>query len=224
MEVDMADEAQDVSTVEETTEVPSTENETTTETVEETPAVEEAKTVPYDRFREVIESRKELEARLAQIEAKVSQPKTPEVPADPQREAVKQEFKKIADELGFVSKEELSKQKEIEEADNNLKRTMETLESKYDGKSGLPKFERTKVLQFAQENLIGNLELAYKSMNEAAIMDMRIKEALGKTKGVKSEISDGSGSSNVGTTDNDLRSAATRGDSDAMKLLIKRAL
>lgn len=215
----MADEAQDVQAVEETTEAPSTETETTQDT--EVTQESEAKTVPYDRLREVIDERNEIKNKLAELEAKVnSKPSEPIAPADPQREAVKQEFKKIATELGFVSKEEL----EQKDADKQLADTMSSLESKYDGKNGLPKFDRTKALRFAQENLIGNLEVAYKAMNESAIMDLRIKEALGKTKGVKSEVSDGSGSSNIGTTDNDLKSAASRGDRDALSALIKRAL
>lgn len=214
----MADEAQDVQAVEETTETPSVETETTTEV----DSTEEVKTVPYDRFREVIDERKSLEAKIAELESKVSsfKPTTPATPPNPQEEVVKQQLDKYLKELGYVSKAEL----EQKEADKQLADTIGSLESKYDGKSGLPKFDRTKVLRFAQDNLIGNLEVAYKQMNEAAIMDFRIKEALGKTKGVKSEVSDGSGSSNVGTTDNDLKTAATRGDRDALQMLIKRTL
>jgi hypothetical protein len=55
-------------------------------------------------------------------------------------------------------------------------------------------------------------------------MDFAIKQALGKTKGVKSEVSDGSGSQEVGTTQGDLKEAALSGDSDAMATLIKRAI
>lgn len=214
----MADEAQDVQTVEETTETPSVETETTTS--EE--STEETKTVPYDRFREVIDSRKELEAKIAELESKVSTftPKPAAAPPNPQEEAVKQQLDKYLKDLGYVNKAEL----EQKEADKQLSDTISSLESKYNGSNGLPKFERSKILKYAQDNLIGNLEIAYKQMNEAAIMDARIKEALGKTKGVKSEVSDGSGSSNVGTTDNDLKTAATRGDRDALKTLIKRTL
>jgi len=215
----MADEAQDVQAVEETTEVPSTETETTQDT--EVTQEAEAKTVPYDRLREVIDERNEIKNKLAELEAKVnSKPSEPIAPADPQREAVKQEFKKIATELGFVSKEEL----EQKDADKQLSDTMSSLESKYDGKNGLPKFDRVKTLKFAQENLVGTLEGAYKLMHFSDFMDHGVKEALGKTKGVKSEVSDGSGSSNIGTTDNDLKSAASRGDRDALSALIKRAL
>lgn len=214
----MAEEAQDVQAVEETTETPSVETETTTEV----DSTEEAKTVPYDRFREVIESRKELENKIAELESKVSsfKPSTPSTPPNPQEEVVKQQLDKYLKELGYVSKAEL----EQKEADKQLSDTISTLESKYDGKNGLPKFERSKILRYAQDNLIGNLEIAYKQMNEAAIMDARIKEALGKTRGVKSEVSDGSGSSNIGTTDDDLKSAAMRGDRDAKMTLLKRII
>lgn len=219
----MADEAQDVTVAEETASESSTEVQTgETQEVQDNASTEDTKTVPYDRFREVIESRKELENKIAELESKVSTftPKAPETPRDPQEEVVKQQLDKYLKELGYVSKQEL----EQKEADKQLSDTISTLESKYDGKSGLPKFERSRVLKFAQDHLIGDLELAYRSMNEAAIMDARIKEALGKTKGTRSEVSDGSGSSNIGTTDDDLRSAATRGDKEAMKLLIKRSL
>jgi len=216
----MADEAQDVQTVEETT---------TTSSVDEKPSVETAEsnqqaatdTVPVEnRLAEYQRKYAKLENKLAEIEGKLKAPTDQAVAPDPKEEVVKQQLDKLLKDMGYVSKSDL----EQKEADRQVAETMKSLESKYDGKNGLPKFDRSSVLEFAKENLIGNLEVAYKQMNEAAIMDARIKEALGKTKGVKSEVSDGSGSTNVGTTDDDLRSAAMQGDAEAKRLLIKRAI
>lgn len=216
----MADEAQDVQTVEETT---------TTSSVDEKPSVETAEsnqqaatdTVPVEnRLAEYQRKYAKLENKLAEIEGKLKAPTDQAVAPDPKEEVVKQQLDKLLKDMGYVSKSDL----EQKEADRQVAETMKSLESKYDGKNGLPKFDRSSVLEFAKENLIGNLEVAYKQMNEAAIMDARIKEALGKTRGVKSEVSDGSGSTNVGTTDDDLRSAAMQGDAEAKRLLIKRAI
>lgn len=215
----MTEEVNDVTQEETTSETPSVENETTETTQEETQEDSKvSKTVPYERFSEVNNKLKEYERKTAEMEEKFN--KVSPTPANPQEEIIKQQFKKIADELGYVSKTEL----EQKEASKALQQTVKDLQAKYDGKDGRPKFDYQKTLDYAEKNLLGNLEVAYKAMNEPQLMDWAIKAALGKTKGVKSEVSDGSGSSEIGTTQGDLLNAAAKGDSDAISTLIKRTL
>lgn len=210
-----------IDTTETTVDAPSAENETTETTQEVTqddsmsPAV---KAVPYDRFAEVIKNKQQLEARVKELEGKV----TPQVDAQPNAydEVVKQQLDKYLKELGYVSKQEL----EQKDADQQLEKNIEQLSSKYDGKDGRPKFDKTKVLNYAADNLIGNLEVAYKTMNEASLMDWAIKQAITNSRGTKTETSDGSGSTQIGTTQDDLYKAAQNGDDEAMKILIKRAI
>ena len=215
----MAEEAQDVieNAEVETAEVSSTENETAETTEVETPEESKvSKTVPYERFAEVNNNYKKMEARLAEIESKREETKV----VDPQEAVVKTQLDKYLKEMGYISKEDLARQ----EADKALQNQVETLKSKYDGKDGKPKFKYEDVLDYAEKNLIGNLEIAYQQKHQAELIDFAVKQALGKTKGVKSEVSDGSGSQEVGTTQGDLREAALSGDSDAMKALIKRSI
>lgn len=220
----------DVNQAETTAEAPSAETQTTETTQETTEPQENSdvqpKTVPYERLKEVIESRKSLESKISQLEEQIKsfKPADPEKPTNPQEELVKEQLKKYMDEMGYVSKAELEAQEKQKEADRQLEQNISTLSQKYDGKDGRPKFVKTKVLEYAAQNLIGNLEVAYKQMHETELLDVAIKEALGKSKGVKTEVSDGSGSSQVGTTQDDLMSAARSGDSDAIKTLIKRAI
>lgn len=215
----MAEEAQDVieNAEVETAEVSSTENETAETTEVETPEESKvSKSVPYDRFAEVNNNYKKLEAELAELKAGRVEPKV----ENPQEVVVKQQLDKYLKEMGYVSKEDLARQ----EADKALQDQVKTLQSKYDGKDGRPKFKYEDVLDYAEKNLIGNLEIAYQQKHQAELIDFAVKTALGKTKGVKSEVSDGSGSQEVGTTQGDLREAALSGDSDARMALIKRAL
>ena len=169
-----------------------------------------------NRLAEADRKYKKLEAELAELKAGRVEPKV----EDPKEAVIKQEFSRIAKELGFVSKEDLARQ----EADKALQDQVKALQSKYDGKDGRPKFKYEDVLDYAEKNLIGNLEIAYQQKHQAELIDFAVKTALGKTKGVKSEVSDGSGSQEVGTTQGDLKEAALSGDSEARMALIKRAL
>jgi len=218
----------DAQQAEETAETSSVENQTDETTQEETQddsTQASEKSVPYDRFQEVINSKNELKKEIEALKqqfAGIQQTKAenPAAPPDPQEAVIKQQLDKYLKDMGYVSRQEL----EQKEADRQLSQTIDSLSKKYNGQNGLPKFDRSKVLEYAQSNLIGNLEVAYKQMNEAAIIDNAIKQALGKSKGVKTETSDGSGSANVGTTQGDLIEAAQGGDKDALSTLIKRAL
>lgn len=213
----MTEEVQDVQQAETTAEASSAENQTT-ETTQEV-SQEDSKYVPYDRFKEIVEAKNQLKAEIDQLKQQFKPSQQQTAQADPQRETIKQQLDPILKEMGYVSKAELEQQ----EADRKLESEIKGLESRYSGKDGRPKFEKSKVLDYAAKNLIGNLEVAYEHMNKAALMDWAIKQATGKTAGVKTEGSDGSGAS-TGVANSDLLNAAKRGDDDALAALIKRTL
>ncbi len=216
----------DTTQAEDTAKAPSAENQTEETTQEETPQEDSnqpIKTVPYERFKEVNSSKNELKEEIERLKSQLNEiqsAKTPTTPPNPQEEQVKQQLDHYLKELGYVSKQEL----EQVEADRALQSTIQELEKKYDGKDGRPKFDRDEAIEFARKNLIGNLEIAYKQMHEAELMDYAIKKAMGKTKAVKSEKSDGSGSADVGTTQDDLYRSAMSGDEEALQTLIKRSI
>ena len=218
-------EDQDVQQVETTTEASSTEKQTveTTQDISQENSETTSKTVPYERFAEVNNSKNELKKEIDALKAQfgeIQAAKTPIAPPNPQEETIKKQLDAYLKDLGYVNKQEL----EQKEADQQLQNNIKSLSEKYNGKDGRPKFDKSKAIEFAQQHLIGDLEIAYKQMHEAELLDFAIKQAMGKTKAVKTETSDGSGSADFGTSSSDLMNAAARGDKDAMAALIKRAI
>ena len=59
-------------------------------------------------------------------------------------------------------------------------------------------------------------------MKEQDLINFHVQQAIAKSKGVKTEASDGSGSTQVGVTNDDLKEAAMKGDRTALRTLIKR--
>lgn len=214
------------------TEVPAettaVESSSTTETPQETTQAAETsepaksteeQVVPYSRFKEVNEKAKradELEARLKELEAKAA----PVVEEDEQTKQVKETLKN----LGFVSKEELEVQKKQEREDIELDKKLTQLETKYNGADGKPKFSRQEIFDFYQSSgrISSDPEVLYKQKFETELTNWSIQQALTKTKGTKSEASDGSGSANAGVGSNDLKSAAMQGDKSALRTYLKR--
>jgi len=231
----MPNEDMDVNTVEETT-IDSSTEEQTADTNEDTSDqsvednteagaesnVEESKGgIPRDRFNKAIEKerskydelRKEFETLKSQLN------KTPEDPVKQQQTAeVKQQLK----ELGFMTKEEFEAERNRAKEDDFVKSELSRLESTYNGKDGKPKFDRQEVIEYALDNKIGDPEAAFLKMNHKAIIDSQVRAALNKTRGVKTETSDGSGSAQVGTSNKDLKTAAMKGDKNALNTLLKR--
>jgi len=186
------------------------------------------KTVPYDRFKEVNDNFRKTQAELQAIrnqQNQIAQQLQPQQPAEvvAAKEQLKGLIKELAPELGFVSKEEIQRQ----EAVNAVEQEHTRLASKYNGKDGLPKYDAQAVTDYAIQLGMSNakgLEIAYKQMHDAEIMNARIQSALSKTRGVQSESSNGTGSANTGVTSDDLKKAAQDGDPNAVHLLIKRRL
>lgn len=216
--------AQDVSSAEaETAGGSSPQEQTPQETSKEnvdTPSEGTAKQtdyVPYDRFKEKVQEVNELKEAVSKIQERYQTPETPLQPADPQRELIKQEFKKVADELGYVSKEQLQQQKE----DEAVQQQLQALEKQYDGSDGRPKFDRKEIVQYALQNRIGNLEAAYNQMHQKDLINWHIAQATQKASGVKTERSDGTGAEG-GSSNNDLLDAYRKGDDNAFKQFVRR--
>ena len=62
--------------------------------------------------------------------------------------------------------------------DEALRSKFDSAATKYDGKDGYPKFERTKVTNFMLENEVYDPERAYLLMNQAAIIDAEVRKAM----------------------------------------------
>lgn len=222
------DEVKDVTnTVEtETTVAPSSEDQTaqsqpSTDGAEE--GKETSKFVPYSRFEEVNtgfrQSQETIEKLKQEVESIRSAQNAVNAPApDPQQQAIKQQL----EAMGFVTKEQQQAELKRQREDANVQAELTQLESKFDGKDGRPKFDRKKVISYAIENNLGNLEVAYKQLHEPDLISWHVQQALAKTGGVKSEASDGSGSAEAGTTSADLREAIAKGDKNALKTFLKR--
>lgn len=219
VEVQAEETAAESSSAPETTQPKEEEASTAEPSTEETSTTDDEQKVPYSRFKEVNEKAKrveELEARLKELESKPKE-LTPE---NEQEKALKETFKN----LGFVSREELEAEKQRQVEDAQLDKKLTQLETKYDGKDGKPKFTRQEIFDFYQSSgrISSDPELLYKTKYEKEIINWNIQQATSKTKGVKSESSDGSGSANTGVSSDDLRTAAKSGDKDALRTYLKR--
>jgi hypothetical protein len=185
-------------------------------------ATEEPKTIPYDRFKEVNDKLGDTSATVEELNRKIRDLETrtaPQAPAqDPNLEAAKEQIRA----LGFITKDEQEQQLKQQNADAQLERELTRLENSFNGEDGSPKFTRKDVIAFAIEQGIPNPEIAFKAMKEKEILDWQIKQALTKSKGIKTESSDGSGSSQTGTTDADLKEAIRGGDKNALRTYLKR--
>lgn len=183
---------------------------------------EEPKTIPYDRFKEVNDKLGDTSATVEELNRKIRELETrtaPQAPAqDPSIEQAKEQIKA----LGFITKEEQEQSVKQQQADVQLERELSRLENSFSGEDGSPKFSRKEVIAFAIEKGISNPEIAFKAMKEKEILDWQIKQALTKSKGIKTESSDGSGSSQTGTTDADLKEAIRQGDKTALRTYLKR--
>lgn len=204
-----------------TSDVSSNEEETSQETGGDDSASStkesEGKYVPYERFREVNEKAKTLEEKIQALEQKVQGPRKED---NPEAHRIKEQLKPLLDDMGYVSKEELAKQRQDEYYKSELTR----LEDKYQGNDGRPKFDRDRVVKFALDKGIGDLETAYEKLNFKEIVNWHVKQAQTKSKGIKTEASDGSGSSGSGITNDDLKVAIGKGDKSALRTFIKRAV
>lgn len=153
----------------------------------------EEEKVPYSRFKEVNDRLKEAERKSQLLDALKTNPQIAEqflresgsaVQADPQLvEADKQlknmGYAKMQDMQTYV-RDEIVKH----DAEKEFISSMKTLEGKYDGADGSPKFVPENVARYMDDKGINDPEVAYEVMNKDALADVRAKA---KKKAVYSE-------------------------------------
>jgi hypothetical protein len=143
---------------------------------------ESQKAVPYDRFRKVNEKARELEQKMAQIEAERLE-KEQQANLSPEQQVQEEQAKKAREalkKLGVITQEDLQTIQKQEAAKNMFISEMNRLESTYDGKDGLPKAEPQEIAEFMDEqvqkgNHISDPETAYKLMHMDAIINAKAK-------------------------------------------------
>lgn len=222
----MSDIGKDVNSAEETATDSSTGEQTSQDTVVEAKAEDkqttdnnsqsETKEVP--EVNRWAEKARKAEKEAAQLRAELEKRTRANEDADPQTKAVKEQL----NQMGYLTREELAAELKRKEEDNRVQAELSRLETTFDGKDGRPKFDRQEIIDFALEKQIGDLEAAYWAKHRESLLDWHIKNATSKSKGIKTEASDGSGSAEAGTTDTDLKEAAAQGDKRALHTLLKR--
>lgn len=223
----MADEAnlegkQEMVDVQPTTDSSPEGNEQGSETpIEETKSKSEF--IPRSRFDEVYGKAKSYEAKVKEYEEKLAQlEQKQQTPSNPEEDAIKANLKRVLNDMGFVSREELEIERKREEQDRAIASERKSLEAEWNGQDGKPKYDHEAVVDFALENRIGSLTAAFKLMNEETLTNYKIQKAIRESRGVTSERSDGSGAASVGVSDDDLSNRIKSGDPDAVKLKLKR--
>ena len=121
-------------------------------------------------FQQAREDDQALEQLKAHIEAAIGRPLTAKEQRQLEHDTDVEDdifespvVKKLQDEI-----QQLKKQQEellLAEEQKLLEAEIKSLEAKYDGTNGLPKFDRDEVLNFAVEKGIADIELAYKLVN-----------------------------------------------------------
>lgn len=166
------------------------------------------------------EKARKAEKELARLQAEVEAIKKTRntESADPQSEAVKEQLR----QMGFITREEQEAEMKRRDEDSRVQAEISRLETTFDGKDGRPKFDRQEIIDFAVDKQIGDLEAAYWAKHREALVDWHIKQASSKSRGIKTEASDGSGSAEAGTTDADLKGAIAKGDKTALRTFLKR--
>jgi len=143
---------------------------------------ESQKAVPYDRFKEVNDRARELEQKMAQIEAEKLERERQASYSPEQRVQEEQtaKAKEALRKLGVVTQEDMQQIQRQEAAKNMFISEMNRLESVYNGKDGQPPFKPQEVAEFmdgqrAKGNDISDPETAYKLMHFDAIVDAKAK-------------------------------------------------
>lgn len=164
-------------------ESPATEQTPETETVEESvkgsqPAEEVTETFDslsggaQERFRTILKERNALKEQLAsqaQQDAATVQPPV----TQPRQNEVAEAARVLKEQAGMVTRDDLNSL--YWTIENN--KAHESLESKYDGSDGKPKYVKEEVEDYArQKNLGNNFQAAYRDMYFDELTDVRTKE------------------------------------------------
>jgi hypothetical protein len=164
--------------------------------VEQTAEQIKSQYVPYDRFHSKIEEVNTLRARTealqAQLEALQSNPEVqgllskqqnPLYQENPDLEVADSTLAKMgyvkSETVGQLVSQEVIKVLQAERQRESLTQKVESLEKRYDGKNGLPKFDLKSVVEYGLKTEIYDPEKAYESMHLDAIINQRAKQAKG---------------------------------------------
>lgn len=149
-------------------------------------------------FGKVAQERAELRKQAEQWKAKSeSEARTAVTESEDLKDVpseVKEAVIKIVQPLFQQYEQQKEEKAREEQTQAQFKKELDGLEKKYDGKNGLPKFDRNKVLLAMKDpnNRIYDPEAKYIEMNREAHNDYLIKQALkGKSGGLKTETTTG---------------------------------
>ena len=87
-------------------------------------------------------------------------------------------LKDLGKDAGFISKEDHEKELARERARTEDERLFNDLSKELDGSDGRPKFEKEKVEQFMLDNNVFDPKIAYNAMNQDALMQHAVEQAL----------------------------------------------
>ena len=134
------------------------------------------KLAEYERQSTEAKAKAEDEARKATLDSDLMKELDPDV-----KEAIIQIVKPLFQDYDKRKSEESLK----DQQDKNFESELKSLEGKYDGKNGLPKFDRTRVLEAMQAdgNRIFDPESMYQKLHEKEYTDNLIKQALKQKSG-----------------------------------------
>jgi hypothetical protein len=150
--------------------------------------------IPRDRFDQIYGERNQLRDEIAQYREALAR-----IQNDPQyreqmfgKQAVTQDPKvqnalKILKDNGIPTMQDIEKKFEEREMLSNLRTQINEMEKKYDGKSGLPKFDRNEVVEHMKRYNMTDAERAYRDLYMDAIIDARVKQSNSKGRGMYSE-------------------------------------
>jgi len=154
--------------------------------------VQEDNRIPYDRFQEKVQELNEMKEQMTELKAKaeiadrLSQAVNPQV-TTPEQQARQRQLdaaKKELESMGYVDEKKVDSL--VEQKLNEYKwqerfvNQMMSLEKKYTGKDGGPKFDKDDVAKFMDEqrergNQITDPEMAFKLMNLDQIAESKAK-------------------------------------------------
>jgi hypothetical protein len=130
----------------------------------------------HPRFKEVLNEKKAAEERATKLEEELAELRSQKIEAtynsddlSAEEQASLDKIKKHLAKDGFVTQGDLTVQRNAD--------TLRKLNEKYDGKNGLPAFDRADVVAYSKKNGFGdNYEAAYRDMHFDTIVEVNAKK------------------------------------------------
>ena len=131
-----------------------------------------------EMFEEATKLQKEFTQRSQRLKEMERETVNKPEPVEEQAmdETQKAQLRKVIQEAGFVTKEEIEQKVQQDERARAIRSERTELEGKYKGEDGKPKFEYEDVLRFAVDNGMPNLDLAYRELNHDKLLDWEISQ------------------------------------------------